>query len=79
MKINCSLPENKNKKECRHLPRPLFSYFGGKQKVADKIIQHFPEHDIYIEPMVGGGAVYWRNTIADKYVINDLDKDIIKV
>jgi len=79
MSINCSLNKNKNKKECKHLPKPLIPYFGGKQRVADKIISQFPEHKIYVEPFVGGGSIYWKNTIPEKFVINDLDKDIYKL
>ena len=80
MEINCSLKKNQRLKVCQGRPRPFFSYFGGKSRVADKIIQKFPEHDIFVEAFVGGGgSVYWKNTIPNKFVINDLNKDIIRV
>lgn len=79
MGINCSLKKNQRLKVCQRRPRPFFSYFGGKSRVADKIIQKFPEHDTFVEPFVGGGSVYWKNTVADKFVINDLNKDVIRV
>lgn len=79
MGINCSLKKNRNLKACQKRPKPFFSYFGGKSRVADKIISKFPKHQTFIEPMIGGGSVYWKNTIADKFVINDLDKDVMQV
>ena len=75
-KLNCSIENNKNLLECKTRPKPLTPYFGGKAKVADEIIAQFPEHNTFVEPFVGGGSLYWANTRAEKYVINDLNKDI---
>lgn len=77
--LNCSLDKNKNLKQCRRKPHPLIPYFGGKQKVADKIISQFPEHDVFIEPFIGGGSIYWKNTIPKKFIINDLNKDVYNI
>lgn len=77
--LNCSLEKNKKLLECKVRPKSLFGYFGGKTRVADKIISTFPEHHTYVEPFVGGGSVYFANTIPDKFVINDLDKELIGV
>lgn len=74
--LNCSIEKNKKILECKSTPRPLINYFGGKQRVADKIISQFPDHKVYSEPFVGGGAIYWKNTLPEKYMINDLNKDI---
>jgi len=79
MGTNCSLKKNKKLKECKNRPKPFLPYFGGKQRVADEIISKFPDHKVFVEPFVGGGAVYWKNTVADKFVINDKNKDICKV
>ena len=79
MGINCSLKENKKMEMCKRIPKPLISYFGGKQRVAHKIISKFPDHHTYVEPFVGGGSVYWANTIPNKFVISDLNKDIYKL
>ena len=43
MGINCSIAKNKNNDTCKSRPSALFGYFGGKAKVADKIIAKFPE------------------------------------
>lgn len=34
------------------------SYYGGKQKLISKILPLLPEHTLYTEPFIGGGAVY---------------------
>ena len=40
--------------------KPLLKYPGGKTSELDTIAQHLPEHiNNYIEPFVGGGAVYF--------------------
>lgn len=39
--------------------RPPLCYYGGKQKMADHIIQLLPKHHHYIEPFCGGAAVFW--------------------
>jgi len=77
--VNCSIEKNKKLEVCKRRPKPLIPYFGGKQRVADKIISKFPEHKVYVEPFVGGGSVYWKNTIPEKCVINDKNKDVCTV
>jgi len=78
-RINCSLKHNKSNKKCKHLPTPIMPYFGGKQRVADLIISKFPDHDTFVEPFVGGGAIYWKNTIPEHFVINDLNDEVYQV
>ena len=76
--IDCS-GKDKKRLECnvQQPLRPIIPYFGGKTKVADKIISKFPkDYDTYIEPFVGGGSVYWRETNAKKWVINDKNKEV---
>ena len=74
----CTIDKKTNFRYCGKdkLLRPIIPYFGGKTKIAKKIISRFPEHQIYIEPFVGGGSVYWKNTQAKKYIINDKNKEV---
>ena len=63
--------------------KPIFSYYGGKQKMASKIVPLIPEHQMYVEPFFGGGAIMFAKGVPDvstsKYheVINDRDERII--
>lgn len=59
--------------------RPLFCRIGSKYLMADNIIKYFPNtYDIYVEPFVGGGGVFWRKEKEKHEVINDLDENLYK-
>jgi len=53
------------------------SYYGGKQKLVQKILPLIPEHNLYCEPFVGGGAVFWSKTPSSVEVINDSNRELI--
>lgn len=53
------------------------SYYGGKQRMASKIIKLIPEHKQYVEPFFGGGAVFFKKEPSEVEVINDLDERVI--
>lgn len=53
------------------------SYYGGKQKLATKIISLIPEHTLYCEPFIGGGAIFFAKEPSDVEVLNDTNKELI--
>lgn len=63
------------------------SYYGGKQTLARRIISLIPhkvidnaihfEHNLYNEPFIGGGAVFWLKPASSVEVINDIDGRIV--
>jgi len=57
--------------------KPPFSYYGGKQKLAKRIISLFPKHTLYAEPFVGGGAILWNKEKSEVEVINDTNRELI--
>lgn len=64
--------------------KPLISYYGGKQRIASKIVPLIPPHMLYCEPFAGGLAVLFAKgrpevTNAHYYheVINDTDERLI--
>lgn len=59
--------------------RPLLRYHGGKFKLADWIISHFPQHRIYVEPFGGAGSVLLSKSRTYQDVFNDLDGDIVNL
>lgn len=63
---------NQNTHQRIHL-RPPISYYGGKQTLLKVILPLIPPHERYIEPFLGGGAVFWAKETSQIEVINDLD------
>ncbi len=53
------------------------TYYGGKQQLASKIINLIPEHEIYCEPFVGGGAVFFQKEPSKSEIINDTNGELI--
>lgn len=53
------------------------SYYGGKQQLLQHILPLIPEHQVYVEPFFGGGAVYWAKEPAKCEVINDVNMNIV--
>jgi DNA adenine methylase len=56
---------------------PIIKWSGGKKDELKNILQHIPaKYNIYLEPFIGGGAVYF-NLNPTKSVINDVHKELI--
>jgi DNA adenine methylase len=59
--------------------KTFIKYIGNKSKHLKYILPHIPkEYNTYIEPFVGSGAVFLALQ-PDKWIINDLNKDVINV
>jgi DNA adenine methylase len=54
----------------------VLDYPGAKWNLAPWIIEHFPPHEIYVEPFFGSGAVFFAKKPAKHEVINDLSKEV---
>ncbi len=54
-------------------------YFGGKEASGtyQRIINMIPPHKTYIEPFLGGGAIWRLKKPAEKSIVLDLDEDAI--
>ena len=59
--------------------RPMIARAGGKSKLKNRIINMMPKHSTYVEPFVGGGAIFLSKPSAKINVLNDKDKELIKV
>lgn len=53
------------------------TYYGGKQRLCQKIINMIPHHHLYCEPFVGGGAVFFAKAPSVVEVINDTNGELI--
>lgn len=54
----------------------VLKYPGSKTRIADWIISYIPQHDVYLEPFFGGGAVFFRKKPARIETINDLSLEV---
>lgn len=57
--------------------RTPIAYYGGKQQMLRHILPLIPEHEVYIEPFFGGGAVFWGKQPAKIEIINDVNAHVI--
>lgn len=55
---------------------PVLKYPGSKWNVADWIISHMPEHEAYLEPFFGGGAIFFSKEPVGYETINDINSDV---
>lgn len=52
-------------------------YPGAKNRIAPWIIDHIPEHSVYVEPYFGSGAVFFNKKPCKIETINDLNSDVV--
>lgn len=57
---------------------PFFCRIGSKKTIKNIILNKIPEHEIYVEAFIGGGAIYFAKEPSEIEVINDLDKFLIE-
>lgn len=64
--------------------KPVISYYGGKQRMASKIVPLIPKHTVYVEPFAGGAAIFFAKPWPDvsnshhyREYLNDKDERLI--
>jgi DNA adenine methylase len=59
--------------------RPVLRYHGGKWKLAPWIIDHFPPHQVYVEPFGGAASVLMLKPRSYGEVYNDRDDEVVNI
>lgn len=54
-----------------------FPYPGSKVLLGDWIIEHFPDHEVYVEPFGGSAALLANKPPSWNEIFNDVDGDIV--
>ncbi len=58
-------------------PYPFLKWAGGKRQLLPQMVKYFPKkYENYIEPFVGGGAVFFH-LLPDKAILSDDNPDLI--
>lgn len=52
---------------------------GSKWRLANKIIDIMPKHNIYLEPFFGSGAVFFNKKECNLEILNDLDEEVVNL
>lgn len=58
---------------------PVLRYPGSKDRIAEWIVGHFPQHFTYVEPFCGSLTVFFAKQPSACEIINDLSKDVVNL
>ena len=79
MKLNKTRIRDLNKKarSIVNVPKPFMKWAGGKRQLIPQMDQYFPkDYNKYIEPFVGGGAIFFY-LLPDKAILIDNNNELI--
>ena len=58
--------------------KPFLKWAGGKSKISEKILVHFKKGTRLVEPFIGSGVIF-LNSSFDKYLLCDINNDLISL
>lgn len=57
----------------------ILNYVGSKWNMASWIISQMPEHNVYLEPFFGSGAILFNKSPSRIETVNDIDGNIVNL
>lgn len=57
--------------------KTAFPYYGGKSRIAERVVDLLSPHRIYVEPYCGSAAVLLAKRTSAHEIINDLDGNVV--
>jgi DNA adenine methylase len=57
--------------------KPPFAYYGGKQRIATRLVSLMPAHEHYVEPFAGSLSVLLVKPRSPMETVNDLDRVLV--
>lgn len=61
------------------LQEMILNRLGNKTRIAQDIIQHFPQHRTFIDMFFGAGGIFFNKPLADYNFCNDIDDDVFNL
>lgn len=58
--------------------RRVFDYYGSKWSHAEWIVSRIPVHEVYVEPFLGSGGVFFTKPVSGREIISDLYGEIAR-
>jgi len=75
--MNVATQPSKPLASAKPLLKTPITYYGGKQSMLAHILPRIPDHQLYCEPFIGGGAVFFAKPPSPVEVINDTNRELI--
>lgn len=73
-----SLPHIRSPMEAHcFMSKPIVPWMGGKRKMAEHILPLFPEHQCYVEPFCGAGALFFMKQPSANEILNDINGELV--
>jgi DNA adenine methylase len=57
--------------------KPPITYYGGKQRLSKELLRLIPQHKLYVEAFMGGGALFFRKSPSESEIINDINGEVV--
>lgn len=57
----------------------ILTRLGNKRRIAHRLLPHFPDHRLYVEPFFGAGGMFFNKPKAERNLLADLDEEVFNL